>query len=142
MSIKTDKEIQGDFLAMVKASPLAEAVNGSVYRASADSSYRPRDSKNEDIEVILTKGFTEQVQEGVITILAYVPDADPYDNGVLVEDGARTAQLARVAQDWIDSCPERGTGYALDQQDTIVSIACPEINQHAVSVQLHYEFYE
>lgn len=142
MSIKTDKEIQGDFLAMVKASPLAEAVNGSVYRASAASSNRPRDSKNEDIEVILTKGFTEQVQKGVITILVYVPDIDPYDNGVLVEDGARTAQLARVAQDWIDSCPERGTGYTFDQQDTIEAIQYPEINQHAVSVQLHYEYYE
>ena len=142
MSIKTDKEIQGDFLAMVKASPLAEAVNGSVYRASAASSNRPRDSKNEDIEVILPKGFTEQVQKGVITILVYVPDIDPYDNGVLVEDGARTAQLARVAQDWIDSCPEHGTGYTFDQQDTIEAIPYPEINQHAVSVQLHYEFYE
>lgn len=142
MSIKTDKEIQGDFLDLVSHSPLATAVNGGIYRSNGTDSYRPRDSKLEDIEVIFTKGFTEQVQKGVITILVYVPDIDPYGNGVWVEDGARTAQLARIAQDWIDVCPERYTSYGITQKDTITAVPLPDIRQHAVSIQLHYDFFE
>lgn len=140
--IKTEKEIQSDFFAMVKSSPLASAVSGSVYRATKSESLRPRDSVLEDIEVILTVGYTEQVQEGTITILVYVPDVDPYNNGVKVENGARTSAIARVAQNWIDSCPDAGTGYEFEQRDIIESVSIPEINQHAVSIQINYKFFE
>lgn len=139
---KTSKEIQSDFYAMLKNSSLAKAVNGNVYRASVDSSYRPRNSNYEDIEVIFSQGATEQIQKGVITILVYVADIDPYENGVLVENGSRIEELSRMAQDWVDSCPEAGTGYGISQKTPIDSIPIKEINQHAVSIQLNYEYYE
>lgn len=139
-AMKTESEVQGFFFSLVKGSPLASAVSGNVYRASADSSYRPRDSRLEDIEVIVTSSSAE-LQEGVVTVLVYVPDTDPYDNGVKVKDGARTAQLERIAQDWFDTCPESGSEYSLSLTDTIGSIAIPEIGQHAVSVQIRYEIH-
>lgn len=141
--IRTSKEIQGDFYRMVQNSSLATAVSGKVYRASTDSSYRPRDSRVEDIEVIFSQGAVDQkMQSGVITILVYVADVDPYNNGVMVEDGNRVEELSRIAQNWIDSCPENGTPYSIKQLTAITSIPIADIKQHAVSIQLHYTFYE
>lgn len=140
IATKTESEVQGFFFSLVKRSTLASAVSGSVYRASADSTYRPRDSRLEDIEVIVTSSSAER-QEGVVTVLIYVPDTDPYGNGVKVKDGARTAQLERIAQDWFDTCPEKGSEYSLELAETIGSIAIPEIGQHAVSVQIKYEIH-
>lgn len=140
IATKTESDVQGFFFALVKGSPLASAVSGNVYRASSYSSYRPRDSRLEDIEVIVTSS-SAQPQEGVVTILVYVPDTDPYDNGVGVKDGARIAQLERMAQDWFDTCPESGSEYSLELADAIGSVAIREIGQHAVSMQIRYEIH-
>ncbi|MBQ9639113.1 MAG: hypothetical protein IJV22_06125 [Bacteroidales bacterium] len=137
MGAKTAKEIQGDFLAMLQVSPLAEAISGSVYRAGL----RPRDSRNEDITVALVSGLADQIQRGVVAICVYVPDSDPYNNGVLVEDMKRTADLERIAQDWVDTFPERGTDYVLQLQDTITTVAEESIHQHFVSIMLHYRLF-
>ena len=42
--IKVETQIERDFYRMVKESPLAAAIGGSVYRAGT----RPRNSKSED----------------------------------------------------------------------------------------------
>ena len=137
MSTRTAKEIQTFFLDLIKASPLATAINGGVYRRG----YRPRDSKLEDITVSFVSGLANQMQTGIIAVCIYVPDTDPYGNGVLVEDGARTEVLERVAQDWIDSNPANGSDYALRLQDTITTVEDVEIHQHFVSVMLHYNLF-
>ncbi|MBQ9546756.1 MAG: hypothetical protein IJU90_05670 [Bacteroidales bacterium] len=138
MSAKTAKEIQGDFLAMVKASPLAEAINGSVYHAGL----RPRDSQLEDITVSFVSGLTNQIQTGVIAISIFVPDIDPYRNGVYVEDMFRTSALERITQDWIDNLPETNTNYELRLQDTIATINEPTLKQHFISIMLHYKLFD
>lgn len=160
--IKTAKEIQGDFLYMVKDMPIvtdqhsqrvlpyplpfrlgagtmADCINGSVYRQGL----RPRDSKQEDLTIGFVSGIPEQIQTGVIAICIYVPDIDPYDNGVLVENMERTAQLERVAQDWYDSIhtPALGIGYNLSLQDTITTVEDEPIQQHFVSIMLKYKLF-
>lgn len=137
MSTLTAKEIETFFLDIVKASPLATAVSGEGYRRDM----RPRDSRLEDITVGFVSGMTDQIQTGVIAICVYVPDIDPYGNGVMSEDGRRTAQLERMAQDWIDSKPTRGTDYRIRLQDTITTVEDEPIHQHFVSIMLRYDLF-
>lgn len=137
MSTKTAKEIQTDFFDLIKASPLAQAISGGVYRAGL----RPRDSKLEDITVSFVSGLANQMQTGIIAICIFVPDIDPYGNGVYVEDMARTLVLERMAQDWLDTNPARNTDYRWRLQDTITTVEDTEIKQHFVSIMLHYNLF-
>ena len=159
---KTAKEVQGDFLRMIRELPittdqhtsnalpytlpfvlgagtLADCISGSVYRQGL----RPRDSRLEDITVGFVAGVPTQIQTGVVAICIYVPDIDPYDNGVMVENMERTAQLELVAQDWYDSIhtPALALGYNLTLQDTIATVEDEPIQQHFVSIMLKYKFF-
>lgn len=139
---KTAKQVQTDVIALLEGSVLAEGVNGRIYRATPESSSRPRDSRKEDIEVIFTTGLPGQVQTGVVTIRVWVPDTDPYDNGVPVEDGARTAEIEALAQRWTESLTAGRSGYLFRLRQTICTEAEPDIAQHFVAVRLSYKLFE
>ena len=96
---KTGKQVQGDVYQLLKDSTLYTMISGDVYR----NGYRPRDSRLEDAVVIFTAGLPNQIQTGVVTVNIFVPDIDPYDNGVFVEDGQRTEALERLAAEWVYS---------------------------------------
>lgn len=134
---KTAKQIQGDVYNLLKSSPLASMITGEVYRGG----YRPRDSRKEDAVVIFTAGLPYEVQTGVVTINIFVPDIDPYDNGVLVEDGARTAQIERLAQEWVQSLTCDKSNYRFRLQSTIMTEEESDINQHFVVMKLAYSYY-
>lgn len=121
------------------AGTIKDCISGNVYHAGL----RPRDSRGEDITVMFITGTADQVQSGVMTVQIWVPDIDPYDNGVRVEDMERTAQLERVAQDWYDSirAPALKLGYNIKLQDTITTLAAEEVHQHFVSVMLKYKYF-
>lgn len=133
---KTGKEIQDDIYQMLVGSTLASAVSGHVYK----NGYRPRDSRSEDIIVIFTAGYTDQIQSGVVTLNIYVPDVDPYDNGVLVEDGTRTLAIEKAAALWVDSVVG-STNYRLSLQRTITTDYEESIHQHFVVVKLRYDYF-
>lgn len=137
MSIKTSKEIEQDMRKLILASPVASAVSGSVYFPG----YRPRDSKLEDIVIVFLSGLATQMQKGIVSVKIYVPDIDPYGNGVMVENGARTEELQRIVQDWLDSYPAAQTDYLIELQDTITTVEDVDIQQHFVSVMLHYTLF-
>ncbi len=134
---KTGKQIQGDFLRFLRDDVISRQISGSVYREG----YRPRDSRVEDIEVIYIGGNPNQIETGVVTILIYCPDVDLYGDGVLVENGERTAKLERYAQEWLDSMTCEMSNYKLSLRSTITTIAIDEIHQHAVSMALNYEYF-
>lgn len=136
--IKTGKQIQGDIYRLLRESDLSAIVSGEVYRNGT----RPRDSKVEDIIVTFTTGLPTQIQEGVVTINIFVPDIDPFANGIMVEDGERTAVLEQAAQEWVDSLSTADSGYIFDLQQTIYTEEEPDIKQHFVVVKLHYRLYE
>ena len=123
---------------MLKDSSFSSMISGEVYRQG----YRPRDSRNEDAVVIFTTGLTDEIQTGVVTVNIFVPDIDPYNNGIWVEDGKRTEEVERLAQEWIDSLTADKSCYKFELQQTIYTEEEAEINQHFVVIKLKYEYYD
>lgn len=135
---KTAKQVQTDIIALLRGSELATEISGEVYR----NGLRPRDSRLEDAVVIFTTGLPDEIETGVVTVNIYVPDIDPYENGVLVEDGERTETLEILAQGWVDSLLGSGTNYVFELRQTIYTEAEPDINQHFVVIKLGYKLHE
>lgn len=133
---KTGKQIQSDVLKLLKIGSLPDLISGKVYRRG----YRPRDSKQEDAIVIFTTGLPGQIETGVVTIDIYVPDIDPYQNGVLVENGQRCEQLERAAAEWVESLTTAVSNYRFRLQQTIYTEEEPDINQHFIVIKLKYEY--
>lgn len=134
---KTAKQVQTDIIALLRGSELATEISGGVYR----NGLRPRDSRLEDAVVIFTTGLPDEIETGVVTVNIYVPDIDPYENGVLVEDGERTETLEILAQGWVDSLLGSGTNYVFELRQTIYTEAEPDIKQHFVVVKMGYRLY-
>lgn len=134
---KTAKQIQGDVYRLLKDSTLSSMISGDVYRGG----YRPRDSRLEDAVVIFTAGLPDQIQTGVVTVNIYVPDIDPYDNGVMVENGFRTAQIELLASEWVKSLKAGLSCYNFRLQQTIYTEREESINQHFVVVKLAYRYF-
>jgi len=132
MIYKTGSQVQDDVFQLIRNSDLASSVNGSVYK----DGYRPRDSEKEDIVVIFTTGLADEIQTGVVTINIYVPDVDPYANGVFVKDGLRCSILEEAADSWLDSIQ---SDYRFTLNNTIHTTADEDINQHFVVVKLNYK---
>ena len=135
---KTGKQVQGDIYRLFKGSTLYTMISGDVYR----NGYRPRDSRLEDAIVTFTAGIPDQIQTGVVTVNIFVPDIDPYKNGVLVEDGQRTEELERLAQAWVDSLTAAVSCYKFKLMQTIYTEEEADINQHFIVVKLGYEYFE
>ena len=135
---KTSKQVQGDIYQLLKDSTLYTLISGEVYRQGC----RPRDSRLEDAVVIFTTGIPNQIQTGVVTVNIFVPDIDPYGNGVWVEDGERTERVERLAQEWVDNLTTEVSCYKFKLQQTIYTEEEAEIKQHFVVVKLKYEYYD
>lgn len=133
---KTGKQVQGDIYQLLKDSTLYSMISGDVYR----NGYRPRDSCLEDAVVIFTAGLPDQIQTGVVTVNIYVPDIDPYDNGVFVEDGERTEALERMVAEWVESLTADKSSYKIELQQTITTQEAYDIKQHFVVVKLKYRY--
>lgn len=134
---KTGKQVQGDIYQLLKGSTLYSMISGDVYR----NGYRPRDSRLEDAVVIFTAGLPDQIQTGVVTVNIFVPDIDPYDNGVFIEDGQRTEALERLAAEWVENLTAAVSCYKFKLQQTIYTEEEAEINQHFIVVKLGYQYF-
>lgn len=134
---KTSKQVQGDVYQLLRDSTLYTMISGEVYRAGM----RPRDSQLEDAVVIFTTGLPAQIQTGVVTVNIFVPDIDPFADGVLVEDSQRTEELEGLAQAWADSLTAEVSCYKFRLQQTIYTEYEPNLHQHFVVVKLAYEYY-
>lgn len=139
---KTAKQIQRDIIALLYGSDLVKQLSGSVYRGTPESSYRPRDSKLEDLIVIFTEGTPGQIEHGTVTLNIYVPDIDPFDNGVLVEDGQRIEEIELAADNWVNSLTCGRSCYKFKLRQTIHAQYNQDLHQHFVVVKLGYEFYD
>lgn len=134
----TGKRVQSDVYSLLKHSTLSTMISGAVYRQGM----RPKDSKEEDAIVIFTAGLPDQVQTGVVTVNIYVPDIDPYDDGLLVEDSERTEEVEGLAQQWVEGLTADRTNYLFRLQQTIFTEYEAEIHQHFVVVKLAYEYFD
>lgn len=134
----TAKQVQTDVYNMLKDSALSSMISGAVYRAG----YRPRDSRAEDAIVTFTAGTVREVEKGVVTVNIFVPDIDPYENGVLVEDGARTDELEQAAAEWVQTLTAEKSDYKFKLSKTIYTEADRDTKQHFIVVILEYEHYK
>ncbi len=135
---KTGKQVQGDIYRLLRESDLAAVLTGDVYRGGL----RPRDSDKEDAVVIFTTGLPTEPEEGIVTVNIFVPDIDPFDDGVLVENGERTEELEGLAAEWIESLTADKSCYLFDLQQAIYTEEEADIHQHFVVVKLHYRYFE
>lgn len=135
-SYKTSEEILAYFCTLAGSGSIAGVINGNIYQDGV----RPRDSQKEDMVFIYTSGVTfgERVK-GEITVNLYVPDVQPYTNGVYVKDGARLVTLSQYLQTWASSLP--GTiDYKITQTEPIRVVEDREIHQHFLVLHLQYEY--
>lgn len=136
--MKTGKDIQRDIIRLIKGSPLAQGVTGQVYLSGT----RPRDSRKEDITVAFITGQTAQIERGIVSVMVWVHDIDPFADGVFVEDSRRIAQLERLSADWVDSLTAEGGCYLFSLSQTITSLEDPEARQHFIVIKLQYKYFE
>ena len=134
---KTGSEVQDCIYQLLRRNDLAGMLNGAVYK----NGFRPRDSKAEDSIVTFTAGSPGQAQVGIVTVSIYIPDIDPYKNGVTVKDGERCMEVEIAAQKWVDSLTAGKTGgYLIRLNDTIKTEQEPSIGQHFVAIKLKYKY--
>ena len=132
---KTGQQVEDDIYGIVKTSPLASIINGSVYKFGT----RPRDSKSEDAVVKFVTGYDGQIQSGTVVINIYVPDFDASGNGVLVRDITRCTEIEIAANKWVDSLTADKSDYIFRLSQTIYTEEEPEIKQHFVSIRLRFK---
>lgn len=135
---RTASQVQGDVYDFLRNSDLAKGLSGKVYRRG----YRPRDSRLEDAEVIFTTGLPGEIETGVVTINIYCADIDPYNNGVLVENGQRISEIENAADTWVKSLVASRSNYLFSLAETIHSTPDKEISQHFVVIKLRYRYYD
>ena len=116
---RTASQVQGDVCDFLRESDLAKSLSGRVYRRG----YRPRDSKLEDAEVIFTTGTPGEIETGVVTINIYCADIDPYNNGVLVENGQRIGELEKAADKWVKTLVAGKSNYLFS-----LKLCCEPVN--------------
>lgn len=138
--ILTANEIMLLFYRSLIASPVVKEATGGVYYAED----RPKNSTKEDILIAFTSGETDQIQEGIVTVMLYVPDITDSD-GTSIPDRGRIMKLSRMLIDWGDSL--RATGL----QGFMVKIkGAPQLfadtteffRQHFVSLKLNYKVHQ
>ncbi len=133
--IKVETQIERDFYRMVKESPLAAAIGGSVYRAGT----RPRNSKSEDAVVIFSAGLDGQIQDGVVVLNIFVPkrlfgqDTEP------VKDISRIDVLEQLVRDWLSGQPG-APEYLFPERDrpTVKSMEDPETNESYIHTRIRF----
>lgn len=136
---RTGLQALQDVYQYIKGSALAEMVSGGVYYAGT----RPRDSKLEDIVVGYLAGVPADLQQIVVNINIFVPDIDPWQNGVLTPDIARLAAVEQAAAEWAESLTVAATdgNYQVSLYDNIHSGEAAGIGQHYVNIQLRLRYW-
>jgi hypothetical protein len=134
--MKTAEEIKSDVRQLLIGSTLANQISGGIYPEGS----RPRDSKKEDIVIILTASLYGEIQSGVVTVHIYVPDKD-YGRGYLEKHWERVTEVESMARTWVEGLKAGKSCYKFTLQQTICSQPNSEISQHYVVVCLAYEYY-
>lgn len=136
---RTGLQVLQDMYQYVKGSALANMVSGDVYYAET----RPRDSKDEDIVIGYLAGVPADLQQIVVNINIFVPDIDPWQNGVLTPNVSRLAEIEEAAAEWSNSLGVDTTDgkYNVSLYDNIHSGEAMGIEQHYVNIQLRLRYW-
>lgn len=129
---KTGNDIEADIFALVSASALASAIDGSVYRKGT----RPLNSKKEDILVAFVGGIDGQKQEGIVNVNAYVNNIDN-NSGAKVKDIGRCKELEHALQSFIEEAVIENYDMWPDKQIDTYEVQNTE--QHCVNLRIAYK---
>lgn len=132
--MKTASSVEQDVYTLLTGSALASTVNGAVYR----SGYRPAGSGKEDIVVVYTSGDARQIQDGIVTVLIYVPDIEFRKDRRPVKDGARCSQLEAAALTWFGGLNTAQNDYRFTLDRAIQTVPDPDTREHFVSLRLRF----
>ena len=128
---KTGSEIEQDVFDIIKATILADEIDGSIYKEGL----RPLNSKNEDVLILFMAGIDGQEQSGVVNVNVYIPDIDN-NSGTLVKNTLRCREIERTCQDTINAIVSSEYDFTLGSM--IKTYPQDEINQHFVNVRLEF----
>lgn len=134
----TGQKIVSDVIALLRDTPIAEAIGGNIYRGGL----RPRDSKAEDLVVIFTDADAGQFQDGTVTLNIYVPDIRNGSNGVLVSDEGRCEVLETLAQESLDLLTVARCNYWFRLRDAIHTRHDDEIDQSFIVARIGFRHFE
>ena len=131
----TGQQIENDIYGLVKTGAIADAISGNVYKYGM----RPRNSQLEDAVVKFVTGLDGQIQRGTVVVNIYVPDIEPFDNGILVRNIARCTEIEGLANAWVDSLADTPTNYLFELSNMVYTEEESEINQHFVTVRIRFQ---
>ncbi len=102
--MKNDVEVRQDVFAIIKASPIANAIGGSLR-------YIPRavNSKAEDCIISILESDNKQIQDCIVNVNVYVQNIT--SGGESVENIPRTGELAKICETALKS--EFGDGFRI-----------------------------
>jgi len=130
--IKTETQIEKDIFRIVKASEIAQIINGDVYRKGM----RPLDAQTEDAVVAFHSGLDGQFQTGIVHLNVYVPKIDN-DSAVKVKDIARVEELEAAIVRLFDEGVS-DPYYELEVRETPASDDLDDIGQTRINTRIHY----
>ncbi|MDR2765132.1 MAG: hypothetical protein LBB90_08895 [Tannerella sp.] len=131
---RTGQQIENDLYEFLKKSSLPGIISGNVYKYGV----RPKDSVLEDAIVKFVEGSDGDIQEGTVVVNIYVPDFDPYGDGILRKDIERCQEIEVAANTWVESLGAGRSDYQFRKAQTIHTQEEDEIRQHFVTVRLRY----
>lgn len=134
--MKTGTQIETDFYKAVKNTRLYRKVTGEIYK----DGFRPRDSAKEDIVVRLTTVSGGQVQDGVITLLVFVPDIDASGSGDLKRDTARLTKLEDLGAKIVEELRCELPDYDNIKLQYGVQTYPDDKKEHFISIRLLFSF--
>lgn len=131
--IKTETQIERDFMTFIKGSKLGDALKGRVYRAGM----RPDDADTEDLIVKFLTGLDTQIQVGIVILNLYVPDINSKAAGKKVQDFKRIGVLQELINDFLLNAG--GSEYWLESENTPRTMLNEEIKQHCITVKIKFK---
>ena len=136
--MKSESEVEQDFFDALKGTSLILQVKGNLYKHGT----RPFDSNKEDVVVKVTTLAASQMQQGVVSILAYCPNVDASEYGRMMPDKARIMKLERLCYDTLFEIKQRiADGYHDLRLETAISSRYDaEIKQSHVIMKIKFQY--
>ena len=133
--MKTGGQVETDFYRATKKTELSRKISGEVYR----DGFRPRNSKKEDIIIRMTALSVGQLQEGVLTILVFVPDSEVYGKGNLKRNITKLNKFEELGEKAVEEIRQELSEYQNVELQTGIQSYPDSNEEHFVSIKISFQ---
>ena len=133
--MKTGGQVETDFYRAAKKTELSRKISGEVYR----DGFRPRNSKKEDIIIRLTTLSVGQLQEGVLTILVFVPDSEVSGKGNLKRNITKLNKFEELGEKAVEEIRQELSEYQKVELQTGIQSYPDSNEEHFVSIKISFQ---